>query len=499
MTHASYPEHAEDILGQWLEGRSLGHAALVMVTKTEGGAVREMGALMAVSHKGDVAGYVSGGCIDADVVLHAAKCLETGAAATLRYGVGSPFKDLPLPCGGAIEVTIFPHLDRKTVQTCWADLVGRRRAQLVLEGPSGRVSASYRPKLRIRIAGRGADAIALAKLGQASGIATRLALRDSDDVRIAQSLGLPELTALQTPSSLPRMDDDAWTAFVLMFHDGDWELPLLQQALSGPAYYVGAVGSRRTHAKRCELLSEAGVHPDQVSRIRGPVGLIPSMRDASMLAVSALAEIVEAYHRADTSPFATTALVILAAGASSRFEDGDKLLADLDGQPVVSHAASVLSGQPVARRIAIVGPGQSERGRELAQVGWSLVENTDASEGQGTSVSAAIDHLQSVAGVENALILLGDMPSVPDQHLLNLRAALAPGVPAVLSRAGDVVGPPVLIAREVFPKLQGLTGDRGARGLLEGLPGARIVDFEADHHGLDIDRRSDLTAIRSKP
>ena len=191
--------------------------------------------------------------------------------------------------------------------------------------------------------------------------------------------------------------------------------------------------------------------------------------------------------------------MILAAGASSRFEDGDKLLADLDGKTVVSHAASVLSGQPIVRRIAIVGLGQSERGRELAKVGWSLVENPNASDGQGTSVSAAMDHLQNMAGIESALILLGDMPSVPDQHLLNLRAAMTPGVPAVLSRAGDVVAPPVLVAREVFPKLQGLTGDRGGRALLEGLPGARIVDFEADHHGLDVDRRSDLAAIRSKP
>ncbi|MGB3627118.1 MAG: XdhC family protein, partial [Henriciella sp.] len=107
----AYTEHAEDVLSQWLGWRETGPAALVMITGTVGGAVRAPGALMAVSADGDIAGYISGGCIDADVVLQAHAALKHGQAKSLRYGAGSPFVDLPLPCGGAIDLVIEPDAD----------------------------------------------------------------------------------------------------------------------------------------------------------------------------------------------------------------------------------------------------------------------------------------------------------------------------------------------------------------------------------------------------
>jgi len=79
----------------------------------------------------------------------------------------------------------------------------------------------------------------------------------------------------------------------LMFHDHDWEVALLSQALSSEAFYIGAMGSERTHKLRCEALGEAGVSAENIARIKGPIGLIPSMRDANLLALSALAEIVQ--------------------------------------------------------------------------------------------------------------------------------------------------------------------------------------------------------------
>tara|TARA_R110001606_G_scaffold262838_1_gene411448 strand:+ start:114 stop:380 length:267 start_codon:yes stop_codon:yes gene_type:complete len=81
-----------------------------------------------------------------------------------------------------------------------------------------------------------------------------------------------------------------------MFHDVHWETALLKQALDGPAFFIGAVGSAKTHAKRCESLRQAGTSEHDIKRIRGPIGLVPSMRDASMLAISTLAEIVDAFH-----------------------------------------------------------------------------------------------------------------------------------------------------------------------------------------------------------
>ncbi|MGR4069795.1 XdhC family protein [Billgrantia sp. C5P2] len=302
-----YLEHAQDVLGQWLAWRRAGEVALVVVTTTQGGGVRAPGALMAVSAAGESCGYLSGGCIDADVVNHARQALRSGRIARLRYGNGSPFIDMPLPCGGAIEVCVLPDAEAGVLRVCRDRLAARQPVTLTLaesgalgEGyPSvpGALSFRYTPKLRLRIAGRGADSLALARLAMASGIPTELQLREGAEAQEAWRLGIDSVTHLTLPSTLPTLDDDPWTAFLLAFHDVDWEAALLAQALKGSAFYIGAVGSRTTHARRCERLRAAGITEGQIGRIHGPVGLIPSMREASTLAVSILAEIVEAYQR----------------------------------------------------------------------------------------------------------------------------------------------------------------------------------------------------------
>lgn len=302
-----YLEHAQDVLGQWLDWRKAGEVALVVVTSTEGGAVRMPGALMAVSVTGESCGYISGGCIDADVVNHSQQALRLGGVERLRYGNGSPFIDMPLPCGGAIEICVLPDAEVCVLRACHDRLASRQivtlnlseSGELWLGHPTvpNMLSFQYTPKLRLRIAGRGADGLALARLAMASGIQTELQLRDDVEVQDAQRLGIDQITKLSVPSTLPELDDDPWTAFLLAFHDVEWEEALLFQALKGPAFYIGAVGSKATHARRCKGLVAAGATVREVERIHGPVGLIPSMRDASMLAVSVLAEIVEAYQR----------------------------------------------------------------------------------------------------------------------------------------------------------------------------------------------------------
>ncbi|MEO0467762.1 MAG: NTP transferase domain-containing protein [Pseudomonadota bacterium] len=489
MTQTPLFEHPEDVLCQWLAWDAAEGAALAVVSSTHGGGVRATGALMAVSATGQSAGYVSGGCIDADVALHAVNSLSADKARMLTYGTGSPFKDLPLPCGGTIEILILPSPDRNAIQTCHDTLVARRPANLVLQGPIGEIEFSYTPKLRVRIAGRGADAIALARLCRSAGYPTELWMRDAVEAAPHE----PTRT-LSTPSNLPDAHDDAWTAFVLLFHDPDWEVPLLRQALSGPAFYIGAVGSKRTHSTRCEALSKAGAAPTQIDRVRGPVGLVPAMRDASMLAVSTLAEIVEAYHTAETSAFATTALVMLAAGQSSRFEDGDKLLADLGGQPVIAHAAKALSDTLMGGRIAVIGPDQPARRHELNLAGWRTLETPHARRGQGASLAEAIRSICDAPGLDAALILLADMPHVTDQHLLAMRAELKPGIQAVLSRSDGIVGPPALFSSDVFEKLATLDGEAGARSILDSLANTKVVDFDK-HQARDIDRKADLEAL----
>ncbi|WP_084396847.1 NTP transferase domain-containing protein [Henriciella aquimarina] len=501
----SYLEHAEDVLDRWLAWRERGGVALIIVTTIEGGAVRAPGAMMAVAEDGETAGYISGGCIDADVVLQAQAAIKAGKARALRYGAGSPFTDLPLPCGGAIEVTVLPDANPETLRACHDRLVARETVRLSIT-PEGTVSLDpaasadsssfhYTPKLRLRIAGRGADCLALARAAEATGIETTLWLPDGDDADQATRMGLAEPVRLKTPNDLPPAEDDAWTAFVLAFHDRDWETGLLTQALAGPAFYIGAIGSRRTHARRCETLREAGQTAHQIARIRGPVGLIPSMRDASLLAVSILAEVIEAHQQKRRTPFARTALILLAAGQSQRFAAGDKLLASLTDQPIIDRASGALADETVGARIAVIGPDQDERAAALTKAGWQIVLNPHAAEGQSTSLKAGLDAAgQAEADIDAAMILLADMPCVPDAHLHALRDAMTPDKLAVMSATGDTRLPPAIFSRAVFDRLGALTGDTGAKRVFETLDNTATVALSPDQ-AVDIDTTDDLQQL----
>ncbi|MGY6564645.1 MAG: NTP transferase domain-containing protein [Halomonadaceae bacterium] len=502
----TYLEHAQDVLGQWLAWRRTDGVALVIVTATEGGAVRLPGALMAVSVTGERCGYISGGCIDADVAMHALEALRSGRIERLRYGNGSPFIDLPLPCGGAIEVWVLPDPQASVLRACHDRLAARQPVTLNLSASgelrlghptvASALSFRYMPKLRLRIAGRGADSLALARLAAAGGIQTELQLRDGADVQAARRLGIEPITELTLPSTLPALNDDPYTAFLLAFHDVDWEESLLAQALTGPAFYIGAVGSKTTHARRCERLRAVGIAERQISRIRGPVGLLPSMREASALAVSALAEIVDAYQRKVRFPFRSTALVLLAAGQSSRFEEGDKLLARFRGQRLIQRAATALQGHDLAARIAVIGPDQAARAVELRAAGWTVVVNAQAAQGLSTSLAAGIQQAGQCQHVEAALVLLADMPNVPDAHLIDLRHALTPERTAVMSVSETTHSPPAIFDRAVFDRLLGLAGDAGAGRVFQSLERTATVPIPADW-ALDIDTRDDLAQALS--
>lgn len=290
-------EHPLDVLSFFLAQLASGQAcALAMLTDTLGGAVRANGALMAIAQSGQSCGYLSGGCIDADIRLQAHAALKDGAPKQLRYGKGSPFLDITLPCGGAIDITILPDADRAKIERAVTALSARQAVTLALMDTPNAYIATYRPKLRLRIAGRSADPVALAKLSVSAGIETVLWSADLECLKNTRSVPSLSTQTLSSPAALPAAFDDDHTAFVLMMHDQDWEAPLLGQALNGSAFYIGAVGSPHTHTKRCAHLRQQGLSEADIARIKGPIGLVPSMRDASMLAISTLAEIIGAYH-----------------------------------------------------------------------------------------------------------------------------------------------------------------------------------------------------------
>lgn len=247
---------------------------LVLITDIEGSSSRRIGTPMIVTEDGRYAGYVSSGCLDADIAVQALDTLKTGKPHASRYGRGSPYIDLRLPCGGGLDVLFIPRPDLAELQNVRSDLVNRCPALLRLEfmHPACRdnpLKFPYAPQLRVLIFGESREALALQSVAWVSGVAPVMM------------------------TELGSRDLDMWTAVVLMFHDHSKEIDILRHAVKTRAFYIGAMGSPHSQAERLKALDVIGVSKAELARINGPIGLVRSTRDAGRLAISVLAEIFE--------------------------------------------------------------------------------------------------------------------------------------------------------------------------------------------------------------
>ena len=309
--HSNYA-HPADVLGFLAEAQTDEACALVVVTETEGGGTRAPGALMAVTRSGKTAGYVSNGCVDAAVVLNAQQAIARNEATQIRYGKDSPFLDIKLPCGGRLDLLIIPNPDSKIISEAAKNLNQRRPISLrfsvagtvdLTEGTHAQTErhednfiAQYVPKLKLRVVGRGTEPLALVRLALASDM--EVWLQSPDDALVAHAAAIGAKADLIQLGQNLNAGDDPWTGCVLMFHDHDWETDILAEALKSDAFYIGAVGSQKTHDIRSKTLRARGVSELDIQRIKAPIGLIPSTRDASMLAISTLADVAAAFHEA---------------------------------------------------------------------------------------------------------------------------------------------------------------------------------------------------------
>ncbi|WND03427.1 XdhC family protein [Temperatibacter marinus] len=286
-------DHPVDVLDFLIDQYQNGEmSALVAVIATSGGSVRSVGSIIGISDTGEMAGHISNGCVDATLILKAKEAMKAQQEMTVKFGAGSPYKDLQLPCGGSIELLIKPMPDILGLTQCRDQLNARKTTRLHV---TDTYSITLSPKLKIRIVGVGAEMMALIRISRASGFDVIAQSPNDGFLKQANLLGVLKTHHLLTPDHLPGTDDDCWTAVVVMFHDHDWEPEVLAQALSGPAFYLGALGSRKTHAVRKQVLIEKGVSEKRVATIKGPIGLIPSLRDANMVALSCLAEVIQHY------------------------------------------------------------------------------------------------------------------------------------------------------------------------------------------------------------
>ncbi len=324
------------------EGRAV---ALATVVKTWGSAPRRPGAHMVIAEGGDFRGSVSGGCVEAAVIEEAHRVLRAGSPTTVEYGVANEEAwTVGLACGGTVRIRIEPVLgleavlegvlaarDEGRAVVVATELAGPRRALLdpardgdhaVLAGdpgpwpleearealrsdrattatddiPPGVFLRPHNPPVRVVVVGAVHIAQPLAAMVALLGF-TPIVVDPRTTFAARKRFPGAEVVTTWPGEAFEELALDARTAVVALSHDPKLDDPALISALSSPAFYVGALGSRRTHAGRIERLAEAGVPTDALGRIHAPIGLDIGARSPAEIAAAIAGQIVAALRK----------------------------------------------------------------------------------------------------------------------------------------------------------------------------------------------------------
>jgi len=330
-----------DDINRWQEESQ--SIALATVVQTWGSAPRKVGAKMALTPDGRISGSVSGGCVEGAVFEEGTATLQTSRPKLLHFGVADETAwDVGLACGGTIEVFVEPldtavyHFMHSLIQT---DQAGA--SITIIRGPEeilGRKLAVSRTGERVgSLSDTALDAQAMA--AEASLVhPQRVQLSDEVEVFIdtvrpaptlimvggvhiaialtsyAKTLGYRTLVidprrAFGSDARFPHVDQliQAWpdkafaevkvtpeTAVALLTHDPKIDDPALKIILKANPFYIGALGSNKTHARRVERLRGYGFGEAEIGRIHGPIGLDIGAQTPEEIALSIMAEIVKA-------------------------------------------------------------------------------------------------------------------------------------------------------------------------------------------------------------
>jgi xanthine dehydrogenase accessory factor len=293
---------ADDVRPTLRAARDAGRpCALATLIDVEGGGPRPVGTQM-VFGDGLIAGYFSGGCVEADVADHAFACLADGGPRTLVYGAGSPWPDIRLLCGARIEIfveRIAPEdaaltellaAETERQPVAWvSDGVSRACAAEIEPWPEARLTRRYDPAPRLVVVGGDPTALAIAALGAQSGLETTL-------LRPKGPMAPPPLPGVgyrrdEPEEAFAALGLDAWTAVAIATHDLETDHAALMAALPSRAAYVGLLGARARLAERLQRLRAAGLTEGALARLHAPIGLDIGGKAPWEVAISVIGEI----------------------------------------------------------------------------------------------------------------------------------------------------------------------------------------------------------------
>lgn len=282
---------------------------MATVVHTWGSSPRPIGALTAIRDDGMVVGSVSGGCIEDDMILQVREGkLVQDKPATTQYGVtAEEAKRFGLPCGGTLELVLEPltkesGLDELLARVERHELVMRR-----LDMKSGRVTIGpakstdlltfdgtalvtvHGPRWRLLIIGAGQLSTFLAQMAQ--GLDYQVTVCDPRE-EYADTWEVPavDLKRGMPDDTVTGMNLDGHSAVVTLTHDPKLDDMALLEALKSPAFYVGAIGSRKNNDARRRRLAEFDLSQEEIARLHGPVGLKLGAKTPPEIAIAILAE-----------------------------------------------------------------------------------------------------------------------------------------------------------------------------------------------------------------
>ena len=279
---------------------------LAVITQIVGTSYRNLGTMMAFGPQGQRTGSLSSGCIEDDIAEHAAIALKTGQVRSLRYGQGSPFFDLKLPCGGGLSILLIPNPDKAVLQAILARGESRGAAVLRITLSSGALALLdsgqtgvgpddlvivLEPELRFWVYGHGIEAMSFALMAQAAGYDVTLFGQEGLQTDLSR-IGPLNITRVPSFRSYVCPKPDRRTAVTLFFHDHENEARLLAQFLPSDALFIGAQGSLKARQRLLSELQVQGVSAEHIEKLCPTFGLIGSCRDPRTLAVSVLAHVL---------------------------------------------------------------------------------------------------------------------------------------------------------------------------------------------------------------
>lgn len=295
--------------------------ALATLVSSSGPSPRPLGAQMLVRSDGSIEGCVSGGCVEAAVAADAGLVLSTGSPRVLSFGHGSPFIDVPLSCGSRIEIAVERLAPDDPVAQEFAASAALRRevewrsglhgtARVLRALDNDRFDARGQPRAgtdgqswwvrqapRTRLLIVGGDAVALALATMAAVAGIEVVLNRANGPSTPPPAAHVAYWRKAPDAALAALNPDAWTAVVCTTHDLEMDELALAPALRSSAFYVGALGSRRKLGERQQRLRALAVRDADIERLRAPVGLDIGAATPAEIAVSVLAELIQALRR----------------------------------------------------------------------------------------------------------------------------------------------------------------------------------------------------------